>query len=183
MGRGTPSFSQWIGENALLIRQRICGKLGFLGIKINLKRNAKNDALSSSGTGRVQVRGVRHRRGDHDRQGRLRILRLAFLGMSLSAKRSNTGAEPTETARVKTPWRLLGFRGLLKAMKTIQEKLIRSTLVVLFIAVGSGCALAYQHDNKGWFDNQHRHHPFVQHSGHRGYWDHDSRGAKVFINI
>jgi hypothetical protein len=61
--------------------------------------------------------------------------------------------------------------------------LLPSILAVLFIAISAARVLAYDHDDKGWIDNQHQHHPFVQHSGHRGYWDHDKSGARVFINI
>ena len=68
-------------------------------------------------------------------------------------------------------------------MKTIQQNLVRSILVALFVAVGAGRAMAYDHDDKGWFDNQHNHHAFIQHNGHQGYWDHDKSGAQIFINI
>ena len=68
-------------------------------------------------------------------------------------------------------------------MKSIQNNLIRSALVVLFIAVGASRTLAYDHDDTGWFDNQHHHHAFIQHNGHRGYWNHDQSGAQIFINI
>ena len=68
-------------------------------------------------------------------------------------------------------------------MKTIQQNLVRSILVALFIAVGAGRTMAYDHDDKGWFDNQHQHHAFIQHNGHQGYWDHDKSGAQIFINI
>jgi hypothetical protein len=68
-------------------------------------------------------------------------------------------------------------------MKTIQQNLVRSILVALFVAVGAGRTMAYDHDDKGWFDNQHQHHAFIQHNGHQGYWDHDKSGAQIFINI
>ena len=68
-------------------------------------------------------------------------------------------------------------------MKTIQQSLVRSILVALFIAVGAGRAMAYDHDDKGWFDEHHHHHAFIQHNGHQGYWDHDKSGAQIFINI
>lgn len=68
-------------------------------------------------------------------------------------------------------------------MKNIKKTLVQSLLVSLLIAVGAGRALAYDHDDNGWFDEHHQHHPFVQHSGHRGYWDHDKSGANIFINI
>jgi hypothetical protein len=63
------------------------------------------------------------------------------------------------------------------------KNLGRSILAVLFIAVSPGRTLAYDHDDKGWFDENHQHHPFIQHSGHQGYWDHDKSGAQIFINV
>ncbi len=58
-GLDTLVFAAGIGENAPLIRQRICDGLEFLGIKLNRKRNAKNAPLISSSAGRVQVRVIR----------------------------------------------------------------------------------------------------------------------------
>jgi hypothetical protein len=84
---------------------------------------------------------------------------------------------------VNTPWRPQAFPGLIGEMKEYQKNLLRLSLAVLFITAGAARTLAYDHDDKGWIDSQHHHHPFVQHSGHRGYWDHDKSGAKVFINI
>jgi acetate kinase len=52
-------FAGGIGENAPLIRERICGGLGFLGIELDRKRNAKNAALISTHVGRVKVRIIR----------------------------------------------------------------------------------------------------------------------------
>jgi hypothetical protein len=68
-------------------------------------------------------------------------------------------------------------------MKNIQKSFVRSILVVLFIAVGAGRTLAYDHDRTGWFDAHHHHQPFVQHGGHRGYWDHNQSGALIFIRV
>jgi hypothetical protein len=68
-------------------------------------------------------------------------------------------------------------------MKTIKRNLLLSTLAVLFMAVGAGRALAYDHDDSGWFDAHHQHHPYDHHDGHRGYWDHDQTGARIFISI
>jgi hypothetical protein len=48
-----------IGENAPLIRERICNELGFLGIELDKKRNAKNAPLISADAGRVRVRVIR----------------------------------------------------------------------------------------------------------------------------
>jgi acetate kinase len=58
-GLDTLVFAAGIGENAPLIRERICAGLEFLGIKLNQKRNAKNAPLISSNAGRVKVRVIR----------------------------------------------------------------------------------------------------------------------------
>jgi acetate kinase len=58
-GVDTLVFAGGIGENAPLIRERICGELGFLGIDLNPQRNAENAALISSDSGRVKVRVIR----------------------------------------------------------------------------------------------------------------------------
>jgi acetate kinase len=55
-GLDTLVFAGGIGENAPLIRQRICDGLDFLGIELDDTRNAKNAPLSSPDTGRVKVR-------------------------------------------------------------------------------------------------------------------------------
>jgi hypothetical protein len=65
-------------------------------------------------------------------------------------------------------------------MKSI---LLRSVLAVVFIALAASRTLAYDHDDKGWFDANHHHHAFIHHNGHRGYWDHDKTGAKIFITV
>ncbi len=57
-GLDTLVFAGGIGENAPLIRKRICHDLGFLGIKLDQKRNAKNAPLISSNTGRIKVRVI-----------------------------------------------------------------------------------------------------------------------------
>jgi acetate kinase len=58
-GLDTLVFAAGIGENAPLIRGRICNGLGFLGIELNHHRNAKNAPLISLDTGRVKVRVIR----------------------------------------------------------------------------------------------------------------------------
>ena len=53
-GLDTLVFAGGIGENSPVIRERICDGLGFLGIKPDLKRNAKNSpVISSKGSGVV----------------------------------------------------------------------------------------------------------------------------------
>jgi acetate kinase len=58
-GLDTIVFAGGIGENAPPVRGRICDGLGFLGIELDQKRNAKNAALISPDTGRVRVRVIR----------------------------------------------------------------------------------------------------------------------------
>jgi acetate kinase len=58
-GLDTLVFAGGIGENAPLIRERICDGLGFLGIELNQTRNARNALLISSDAGRVKVRVIR----------------------------------------------------------------------------------------------------------------------------
>jgi acetate kinase len=58
-GLDTLVFAGGIGENAALIRGRICDALGFLGIQLNQKRNAKNAPLISRDGNRVKVRVIR----------------------------------------------------------------------------------------------------------------------------
>jgi acetate kinase len=58
-GVDTLVFAAGIGENAPRIRARICDGLGFLGIELNQKRNAKNALCISPNAGRVTVRVIR----------------------------------------------------------------------------------------------------------------------------
>lgn len=58
-GLDTLVFSAGIGENAPLIRARICDGLGFLGIEIDRRRNSGNAPVISRDTGRVKVRVIR----------------------------------------------------------------------------------------------------------------------------
>jgi acetate kinase len=58
-GLDTLVFTGGIGENAPLVRERICDGLGFLGIGLNEGRNAKNRPLISTDDGRVAVHVIR----------------------------------------------------------------------------------------------------------------------------
>jgi acetate kinase len=58
-GLDTLVFAGGIGENAPLIRERICDGLGFLGIELDQRRNAKHAPLISPDSGRVKVRVIR----------------------------------------------------------------------------------------------------------------------------
>ena len=58
-GLDTLVFAGGIGENAPLIRERICDGLGFLGIELDRKHNAKNAPIISTDAGRVTMRVIR----------------------------------------------------------------------------------------------------------------------------
>jgi acetate kinase len=58
-GVDTLVFAGGIGENAPLIRARICDGLHFLGIELNGSRNATNAPLISPDAGHVQIRVIR----------------------------------------------------------------------------------------------------------------------------
>jgi acetate kinase len=57
-GLDTLVFAGGIGENAPLVRARICEGLGFLGIEIGERRNAGNEAVISTDASRVTVRVI-----------------------------------------------------------------------------------------------------------------------------
>ena len=58
-GLDTLVFAGGIGENAPRIRERICDRLEFLGIELEEKQNAANEAVISADAGRVAVRVIR----------------------------------------------------------------------------------------------------------------------------
>ena len=58
-GLDTLVFAGGIGENAPLVRQRICDGLGFLGIELSEASNGRNAGLISSDASRVKVRVIR----------------------------------------------------------------------------------------------------------------------------
>ncbi|MEP6622487.1 MAG: acetate/propionate family kinase [bacterium] len=57
-GVETLAFTGGIGENASLIRHRICAGLGFLGVTLDRRRNARHAPVVSSRAGRVAVRVI-----------------------------------------------------------------------------------------------------------------------------
>ena len=57
-GLDTLVFAGGIGENAPLVRARICDGLGFLGIELEEKRNAANEGVISTSDSRVVVRVI-----------------------------------------------------------------------------------------------------------------------------
>ncbi|MFA5257933.1 MAG: acetate/propionate family kinase [Opitutales bacterium] len=58
-GLETLVFAGGIGENAAPVRERICEGLGFLGIELDVERNAKSSELISTDASRVAVRVIR----------------------------------------------------------------------------------------------------------------------------
>ena len=76
-GLDTLVFAGGIGENAPAIRKRICEGLGFLGIALHPKRNAKNASVISTDTGRVIVRVIRT---DEERMIARSVVRVLKLG-------------------------------------------------------------------------------------------------------
>ena len=58
-GLDTLVFAGGIGENAPTARERICDGLGFLGVEIDRRRNAKNAPVISLDAGQVKVRVIR----------------------------------------------------------------------------------------------------------------------------
>jgi acetate kinase len=58
-GLDTLVFAGGIGENAASLRGRICAALGFLGVELDRKRNAKHAPLISTDASRVKVRVIR----------------------------------------------------------------------------------------------------------------------------
>jgi acetate kinase len=57
-GLDTLVFAGGIGENAPIVRARICDGLGFLGIELEEKRNVANAGVISAGTSGVPVRVI-----------------------------------------------------------------------------------------------------------------------------
>jgi acetate kinase len=57
-GLDTLVFTGGIGENSALTRERICQGLEFLGLQIDLDRNAAHQPLISADLGRVRVRVI-----------------------------------------------------------------------------------------------------------------------------
>ena len=78
-GLDTLVFAGGIGENASLVRARICDGLGFLGIELNNARNAKNAGVSSTDASRVAVRLIRT---DEEQMIARSVCRALGLGMA-----------------------------------------------------------------------------------------------------
>jgi acetate kinase len=75
-GLDTLVFAGGIGENAPLIRARICAGLDFIGVTLHRSRNARNAALLSTTAGRVVVRVIRTNEELMIARSVMRVLRL-----------------------------------------------------------------------------------------------------------
>jgi acetate kinase len=84
-GLDTVVFAGGIGENAPLVRARICDGLGFLGIELSESRNAETAGVISTGASRATVRVIRT---DED----LMIARsvCSILGLGMASAKSET---------------------------------------------------------------------------------------------
>jgi acetate kinase len=82
-GLDTLVFAGGVGENAPLVRARICEGLAFLGIELNARRNAKNAPLISMDRGRVAVRVIRT---DEELMIARSVLRVLGLGTQKQVK-------------------------------------------------------------------------------------------------
>jgi acetate kinase len=58
-GVDTLVFAGGVGENAPIVRARICYGLEFLGIELEEKRNATTEGVNSAETSRISVRVIR----------------------------------------------------------------------------------------------------------------------------
>ena len=87
-GLDTLVFAGGIGENAPLIRKRICDGLGFLGIELDHKRNTKNAPLISPNAGQVKVRVIHT---DEELMIARSVSRVLKLGASWRSRRTCHG--------------------------------------------------------------------------------------------
>jgi acetate kinase len=79
-GLDTLVFAGGIGENASLIRTRICNGLSFLGIELNEARNAGNAGVISTDASRVKVRVIHTDEEQMIARSVCRVLRLGITG-------------------------------------------------------------------------------------------------------
>jgi acetate kinase len=75
-GLDTLVFAGGIGENAPLVRERICAGLDFLDLQLDAQRNATSASLISTGSSRVKVRVIRTDEGLMIARSVIRLLTL-----------------------------------------------------------------------------------------------------------
>ena len=84
-GLDTLVFAGGIGENAPLIRARICEGLGFLGIELNETRNAEGAGVISREASRATVRVIRT---DEELMIARSVCRVLGLGLNIEKENS-----------------------------------------------------------------------------------------------
>jgi acetate kinase len=87
-GLDTLVFAGGIGENAPLVRMRICDGLGFLGIELNKARNGENAGVISTDASRVTVRVIRT---DEEKMIARSVCRA--LGLGIAGEKGNSNHE------------------------------------------------------------------------------------------
>ena len=85
-GLDTLVFAGGIGENAPLVRARICDGLGFFGIELNKSRNAENAGVISTDASRATVRVIRT---DEEQMIARSVCRALGLGMASEKRNSD----------------------------------------------------------------------------------------------
>ena len=69
-------------------------------------------------------------------------------------------------------------------MKSLHSNVFRTLIAAVLVAGSASFACAhYEHDDRGWYDSNHHRHAYTNYHGHRGYWDHNDSGARIFIRI
>jgi acetate kinase len=88
-GLDTLVFAGGIGENAPVVRARICDGMGFLGIQLEERRNAANEGVISSETSRVPVRVI-----PTDEEWMIANTVCCVLGLALGKNKETSEVEP-----------------------------------------------------------------------------------------
>lgn len=85
-GLDTLVFAGGVGENAPVVRARICAGLEFLGLELDATRNAANEEVISSAASRISVRVIR---ADEEWVIARSVCRVLGLGLGIAASREN----------------------------------------------------------------------------------------------
>ncbi len=94
-GLDTLVFAGGIGENASLVRARICEGLSFLGIELNESRNAETAGVISADASRATVRVIRT---DEEQMIARSVCRV--LGLNLASEERNSDHATKHVSRL-----------------------------------------------------------------------------------
>ncbi len=89
-GLDTLVFAGGIGENAPVVRARICDGLGFLGIELEKNRNAANEGVISAQASRVAVRVIHT-----DEESMIARTVCRVLGVGPASEKRNSERDPS----------------------------------------------------------------------------------------